>query len=448
MEDWQSIAQVSLDECNRQLRAVFQVTSALYDHSKQGLSPAVLDSLLKRTLEVALEVTDADAGTLYLHIPERKTLCLRYVIGQKADELTGLEIPDDKGVVGSVFQTGESRITPDVSQEQAHLAEVGQRVGYETRNMITVPLRDVEGKPIGAIQVLNKRTGNFNENDLGTLFVVATLAGTAIENARIQNERQLATIARLLGNITHDIKNMLAPVLLSTQTMQSLYQAFEGRFSHVVPFLEEPNRSLIKESFDEFDGYFEETMAILFESAEQLQRSVREIADTVRGAIEPPKFAPTSMNEVCERVLLALKPVAQQHGVELRLDTTPDLPIADVDRHRLYNALYNLVNNAIPETPMGGSVTVRLSAQVGGIFPEGNLLKIEVADTGRGIPPEVLATLFSPQTISTKPGGTGLGTQVVKNVVDAHGGTISVQSEVGKGTTFTILLPLERTPES
>lgn len=444
MGDWQTIMQSSIDECHRQLRAVFQVTSTLYSRAKQGLSPAVLDALLKDTLQVALDVTEADAGTLYIHIPERSALCLRYVIGEKADELTGMEIPDDRGIVGSVFQTGEARITEDVRQEQIYLAEVAQQVGYETRNMITVPLRDVEGKPIGAIQVLNKRTGKFNETDLATLAVVATLAGTAIETARMQSERQLATVARVLGNITHDIKNMLAPVLLSTHSLRSFYDTFESQFTHVVPFLEEPNRSLIQEAFESFDSVFEETMEILFESAEQLQRSVQEIADTVRGAMAPPNFVPTSVNEVCERVLLALKPVAQRHGVNLHLDTTPDLPIADVDRHRLYNALYNLVNNAIPETPMNGSVTIHLRAQVGGSFPQGNYLQIQVADTGKGIPPEVLSTLFSSGTISTKPGGTGLGTQVVKNVVDAHGGTISVQSEVGKGTVFTIRLPLER----
>ena len=71
---------------------------------------------------------------------------------------------------------------------------------------------------------------------------------------------------------------------------------------------------------------------------------------------------------------------------------------------------------------------------------------IEVADTGRGMPPEVRERLFTDRAISTKPGGTGLGTRIVKNVVDAHGGKIWVESELGKGTTFFIRLPL-RLPE-
>jgi len=434
----------ALEQRNRQLAAVFQITSALYARAKEGLRAPALDELLQETLQVALDVVNADAGTLYLANPERQTLVLRYVVGEKAEQLQGMEIPDDKGVAGEVFRTGQARITADVSQESAYFAEVSQRVGYEAKNMVTVPLRDVEGKPIGVLQALNKREGNFTEHDLELLTIVATLAGTAIETARMQQERQLALIARLLGNITHDIKNMLSPVLLSTQTLRTFYDSFRDQFQYVSPFLEEPNRSLIQDAFRDFDGLFEETMAILYESAEQLQRSVREIADAVKGAVSPPHFVPTSVNEVAEKVLLALKPVAQQQGVELKLDTTPDLPIADVDPHRLDNALYNLVNNAIPETPLGGSVTVRLRGKVEGVFPEGNYLQIEVIDTGRGIPPEVLQTLFTGRAVSTKAGGTGLGTQIVKNVVEAHGGTIEVESVVNKGTTVRIRLPLER----
>jgi signal transduction histidine kinase len=104
----------------------------------------------------------------------------------------------------------------------------------------------------------------------------------------------------------------------------------------------------------------------------------------------------------------------------------------------LFNALYNLINNAIPETPVEGSVTV-----VGWLGPDGNTVVIRVVDTGGGMPPEIRDRLFTKEAISGKPGGTGLGTKIVKDVVDAHGGTISVDSEPGKGTTFTIELPIQ-----
>ncbi|HEX9155425.1 MAG TPA: ATP-binding protein, partial [Nitrospira sp.] len=103
---------------------------------------------------------------------------------------------------------------------------------------------------------------------------------------------------------------------------------------------------------------------------------------------------------------------------------------------RLYNAFFNLINNAIPEVPSGGSVTVRGQTST----PEGSVV-VSIIDTGRGMPPEVRDRLFTKRVISTKPGGTGLGTKIVKDVVDAHGGTIWVESELGVGTNIHIRLP-------
>ena len=114
-----------LQERNRQLEAVFRLTSALYQRAKEGLTATELDEQLQETLLVALEVVHADAGTLYLYNPERNTLVFRYVIGEKAKELTGMEIPADRGVAGEVFQTGQAKISEDVTREQRHMREVG-----------------------------------------------------------------------------------------------------------------------------------------------------------------------------------------------------------------------------------------------------------------------------------------------------------------------------------
>ena len=97
-----------------------------------------------------------------------------------------------------------------------------------------------------------------------------------------------------------------------------------------------------------------------------------------------------------------------------------------------------MVNNAIPETPAGGSVTI-----TGDLSENGQEVLLSFTDTGRGMPPEIVQTLFTYGAVSRKSGGTGLGTKIVKDVVDAHGGTITVESTEGQGTTFTIRLPKE-----
>jgi signal transduction histidine kinase len=96
------------------------------------------------------------------------------------------------------------------------------------------------------------------------------------------------------------------------------------------------------------------------------------------------------------------------------------------------------VNNAIPEVPPGGSVTVR-----GRTEESGKQIVLSVIDTGKGMSPEIRDSLFTYQAISRKVGGTGLGTKIVKDVVDAHGGSIWVESTEGKGTAFHITLSVD-----
>ena len=128
---------------------------------------------------------------------------------------------------------------------------------------------------------------------------------------------------------------------------------------------------------------------------------------------------------------------SDQKGVLIHtpgLGRTPDIV---ADERRLFNALYNLINNAIPEVPPGGTITVSAKEE-----PIGVGLLVTVADTGKGMTPEIRDALFTPAAKSTKRGGTGLGTKIVKDVVDAHHGKITVESELGVGTTFHLHLPL------
>jgi len=130
--------------------------------------------------------------------------------------------------------------------------------------------------------------------------------------------------------------------------------------------------------------------------------------------------------------------LAQERQITLTTKGLDQLPLILADERRLYNAFYNLVNNAIPEVPNGGAITV-----TGGLDDHGELVHVSVADTGRGMPPEVRERLFSPRAISTKRCGTGLGTKIVKDVIDVHHGRISVESEVGVGTVFHLHLPVD-----
>lgn len=169
----------------------------------------------------------------------------------------------------------------------------------------------------------------------------------------------------------------------------------------------------------------------------RIQDRMREIADCVKGLSAPPQFAPCRMVDVVGSVQEVLAVVAEATRIKLSIENLDALPIIQADERRLYNAIYNLINNAIAEVPEGGSIAVRgrADASTGSII-------VSVSDTGRGMPLEIRNSLFTARAISRKPGGTGLGTKIVKDVVDAHGGQITVESEEGVGTTFHLRFPI------
>jgi len=244
--------------------------------------------------------------------------------------------------------------------------------------------------------------------------------------AQLLEETNLAEVGRVVGDIGHDMKNMLMPVINGAKLAED---ELEEHFAKItgMPMKEvEASRNFTKEALD-----------MVVDNARRIQDRVREIADTVKGITSPLRLTSCQVAEVVEKVFVSLRLYGKEKGVSLHVQGLDSLPVIQADNNRLFNALYNLVHNAIPETPVGGSVTV-----VGSLGPEAKTVVIRVADTGGGMPPEIRDRLFTKGAISGKPGGTGLGTRIVKDVVVAHGGTITVDSEQGKGTTFTMELPI------
>ena len=248
--------------------------------------------------------------------------------------------------------------------------------------------------------------------------------------AKLLEEEKLAEVTRVLGNIGHDIKNMLMPVLTGSSLLRDEINEHFDRLSSETATAEGRCK---QNSMDILD--------MIVNNSRRIQDQVREMADAVKGVTTPPQFAPCEAPKVVDEVFGTLRVYAGEKGITLESQGLHSLPVFEADERRLFNAFYNLINNAIPEVPPGGSVTVS------GITGEsGNTVKLSVSDTGRGMPPEIRDSLFTQQGMSKKKGGTGLGLKIVKDVVDAHKGQISVESEEGVGTSFHLILPITRTP--
>ncbi|MGH7256451.1 MAG: sensor histidine kinase, partial [Nitrospirales bacterium] len=221
------------------------------------------------------------------------------------------------------------------------------------------------------------------------------------------------------------------PVLSGLGLLQAnLLQFFEGLPKHEAKQAH-PTRQLC-----------DEVLNLMRSNTRRIKEQVREMANCVKGMTTPPQFETCDVNLVVRNVFDTLRLLADESKISLRSDGLATLPTILADERRLYLAFYNLVNNAIPEVPAGGSIVVK-----GWTDPKDDSVRITVTDTGRGMPAEVREKLFTPSAISRKEGGTGLGTKIVKDIVVAHGGEISVESEEGTGTTFLIRLPVRPNPD-
>lgn len=247
--------------------------------------------------------------------------------------------------------------------------------------------------------------------------------------ADLLEEIKIAEIARALGDIGHDVKNMLMPVQTGVDLLREEIQKILGRLAT------SGEGAQIEASRKVSD----ELIAMIVNNTRRIQDRVRELADAVMGVTTAPEFKPCRISTCVADVITSLHRYAAEKGIALRAEGLESLPVTQADECRLFNAFYNLIDNAIPEVPPGGSVTVRGQLDAGT-----NALVISVADTGRGMPPDVRDALFSTQVVSRKIGGTGLGTKIVKDVVAAHKGSIRAESELGVGTTIHIRLPLNR----
>lgn len=411
--------QQRLERCERELDAARRISQALFQHIH-------VEDLVDQALQTALDVVDAQAGSVLLADQESQTLVFYCIVGDNSLS-KGTAFPWDKGIAGTVFHTGNPIVSENVETDKRHFSDIDTMTGFTTHDMIALPLKKWEGDPIGVLEVLNKRDGKLNQNDVSILTIISAFTAIAIEEAKLFEEARLAEVVKVLGNTGHDVKNLLIPVLWAASLLKTEVNEFFGQ--------------LPKIDLDKAKASHEmclEVIALLENNTLRIQDRVGEIASCVQGLSSPPTFAPCQISLVVKAVFDILRFPALEKGIILSCEGLDELPQIEADERRLFNAFYNLANNALAEVPEGGSIIIR-----GKLEPSEEGLCIEVADTGRGMTSEIRDSLFSSKTISKKVGGHGLGTKIVKDVVEAHGGTITVKSEVGSGSTFFVRLPLK-----
>jgi signal transduction histidine kinase len=228
---------------------------------------------------------------------------------------------------------------------------------------------------------------------------------------------QYAEMAELAGSFIHEIKNHLSTLGLN---LQLLAEDFQDPQSH------RERRAL--ERIQRLQG--------------ECGRLVEVSNDFLRFArLQDLDFKETNLAEVIEELVDFFGPTARQAHIDIDCYLPADLPPVSLDRDLFKQALLNILLNAKQAMPQGGELTMQAAVERDGADGPPTRLCLMFIDTGKGMSPEVLSRIFRP-FFSTKPGGTGLGLATTRRIIQAHGGTIEAQSEVGRGTKFTIVLPV------
>lgn len=307
----------------------------------------------------------------------------------------------------------------DVSMPQLSGIEVLKRIRPRWPNLPVVILTAygtirlaVEAMKEGAVDFIAKP---FEHGQIDT--VVTTVLGRS---------EQRVEMTQLMGEVTHDVKNLLMPLVTGTDL---LAEEIDDLFKNL------PESESVQA--EKSHHTCAEVIQLLRNTSRRIQDRMKGIADYAAVARASQHFEPCRIAKIAGSVMKSLRVMAEQKHITVRLEGLDGLPEIVGDEPRLYSLLYNLVNNAIPEVPPLGSITIS-----GRHRADDDFIELSVQDTGNGLPPEIRDNLFTNRLVSRKAGGTGLGTRIVKDVVDMHGGQIAVHSEEGKGTTFVVRLPI------
>ena len=348
--------------------------------------------------------------------PDVATVLSDWLLAQGHKVVTA---PDGQAALDALHQQTPDLVFLDIEMPRLSGIEALKRIKTQSPDLPVIIMTAhgtiglaVEAMKVGAADFLTKP---FNHEQLDTVIA------KAMERRQVQHE-----VDRLLGEISHDMKNLLMPVICGTELLGTEIGDIFKRLPEMEAMKSAESRALC-----------DEVLGMLQRTSVRMHDRMKEIADYVKTQSAPPRFAPCRVAQVVQSVQQALRLPLERKGIALHLDGLETLPSITADEGRLFSVFYNLVNNAIPEVPEGGSVTIR-----GRVDAQSGALRLSVADTGRGMSQEVLRSLFKPGAISRKVGGTGLGTKIVKDAIDLHGGTITVESTEGVGTTFHLSLPL------
>ena len=331
-----------------------------------------------------------------------------------------------ESMIGWSVAHAKARIALDVGKEAVrfdnpHLPE--------TRSELALPLIS-HSQCIGALAVQSTEEAAFSEEDIAVLQTMADQLAVAIENARLYAEKQRRT-------------KVLAHALEQQQELERLQSEFIQNVSHELrtplTIAQGYAEMLDCGELGELQPTQRESVAVIARQVRMLVKMVDDLTTILVAETQELSPEPVDLVNLVHTLVDDFQVAAERAGLSLAAEVASDVPQVSGDADHLRRVLDNLLYNALKFTPAGGSVTVRL-------WRNGTNVVLEVTDTGIGIPHDQLERIFErfyqvDGSTTRDYGGTGLGLALVKEIVEAYGGKVSVESKVGRGSTFTVTLP-------
>ena len=392
-----------------------EVTSSLLERyqrlaeiSRDLASTVDLDILLNRITQAAADLSNAQAASILLFDESKGQLYFQCATNLDEPLMRGLIVPVEGSIAGWIVTNRQPIIIAEAQKDPRHFGKIAKLTNVTTTTLLGVPLI-AKDRVIGALEAINKQSGQFTEEDQYVLMDLSAQAAVAIENARLFQQSDL------IAELVHELRTPLSSLRTATHLLIRK-DVSQEQYEKVVQIIQTETTRLIDMTTAFLDLARLESGRIQFQAQD---------------------FEARRLLEDCAGLM---QTKASENGLVLQVDLQDELPTLKADRDKIKQVILNLLSNAIKYNRPSGKVTLSTEARP-------DELIIAVSDTGLGIQPYDISHLFEKfyrsRSADRITQGTGLGLAISKRIIEAHGGEIEVQSQVGEGTIFRIHLPLK-----
>ncbi len=414
-----------------------------------------IGAFMRFVLEKALEISDAPAGSIALAEDGEMQLFASRGLSKRFSENGRWKVMPG-GLTDAVLKRGEIEAVSDISEVGFMNNPALIREGI--RAVLACPIA-IDGPVRGIIYIDDFKTRQFSERQKRAIRLVAKVIGLVLDRPGLLRKLKEhgEELSRLREEIEEKVRERTEELERVNKELQSASQHKSRFIANMSHELRTPLNSILgfsevlaDQTFGELTENQERYVRNIHSSGKHLLELVNNVLDIAK--IEAGKyemsFETFPIEDMFAEIFSIMRPMAEKKAIALNLSIADNMDTLTADMMKLKQVFYNLISNAIKFTPEGGKVGVSVETEEGwGDSEDQVFARFKVSDTGVGIRPEDVGRIFdefeqADTAFSRQYGGAGLGLALTKKLVELHGGKIAVESRLGEGSTFTVLIPL------